>query len=165
MTGPTARSVSQLLQRLRIAMCLQSRRATVPRRIGRTKGGLNSKLHAGHGRPLIMLLSEGQMSDYKGAALMLPALPKARETRGGGCAGAATFHDPQRLFYRQRSVLLDSAEGTVAPPHHRPTAFDKIEMHLSNMRSAPAVCPRAHLEPEPQRSRREGVQSRRSTYS
>jgi hypothetical protein len=26
-----------------------------------------------------MLLSEGQMSDFKGAALMLPALPKARE--------------------------------------------------------------------------------------
>jgi transposase len=26
-----------------------------------------------------MLLSEGQMSDYKGAVLMLPALPKARE--------------------------------------------------------------------------------------
>ncbi len=26
-----------------------------------------------------MLLSEGQMSDYKGAALMLPALPKANE--------------------------------------------------------------------------------------
>ncbi len=25
-----------------------------------------------------MLLSEGQMSDYKGAALMLPALPKAK---------------------------------------------------------------------------------------
>jgi transposase len=53
----------------------------VPRRIGRTKGGLNSKLHAvcdGNGRPLVMLLSEGQMSDYKGAALMLPALPKAK---------------------------------------------------------------------------------------
>lgn len=32
-----------------------------PRRIGRTKGGLNSKLHTvcdGEGRPLIMLLSE-----------------------------------------------------------------------------------------------------------
>jgi transposase len=26
-----------------------------------------------------MLLSEGQMSDYKGAALMLPALPKAKD--------------------------------------------------------------------------------------
>ena len=54
----------------------------VPRRIGRTKGGLNSKLHAvcdGNGRPVAMLLSEGQMSDYKGAALLLKALPKARE--------------------------------------------------------------------------------------
>lgn len=26
-----------------------------------------------------MLLSEGQISDYKGAALMLPTMPKARE--------------------------------------------------------------------------------------
>ena len=53
----------------------------VPRRIGRTKGGLNSKLHAvcdGKGRPLVMLLSEGQMSDYKGAALMIDALPRAK---------------------------------------------------------------------------------------
>ena len=33
----------------------------------------------GHGRPRIMLLSEGQMSDYKGAALMLTALPNTRE--------------------------------------------------------------------------------------
>jgi transposase len=50
--------------------------------IGRTKGGLKSKLHTvcdGNGRPLVMLLSEGQMSDYKGAALMLPAMPKAKE--------------------------------------------------------------------------------------
>lgn len=30
------------------------------------------------GRPLIMLLSEGQMSDYKGAALMIDAFPKAK---------------------------------------------------------------------------------------
>jgi transposase len=42
---------------------------------------LNSKLHAvcdGKGRPLIMLLSEGQMSDYKGAALMIDSFPKAK---------------------------------------------------------------------------------------
>ena len=32
----------------------------------------------GKGRPLVMLLSEGQMSDDKGAALMLDALPSAR---------------------------------------------------------------------------------------
>ncbi len=48
--------------------CQSFKKGSVPRRIGRTKGGLNSKLHAvcdGQGRPLIMLLSEGQMSDYK----------------------------------------------------------------------------------------------------
>jgi transposase len=33
----------------------------------------------GHGKPIAMLLSEGQMSDYKGAALLLPSLPKAKE--------------------------------------------------------------------------------------
>ncbi len=46
---------------------------------------MNSKLHAvcdGHGRPLILLLTEGQMSDYKGAALMLNVLPRAKELLG-----------------------------------------------------------------------------------
>ena len=45
------------------------------------KGGLNSKLRAvcdGAGKPLVMLLSEGQMSDQKGARLMLGVLPKAK---------------------------------------------------------------------------------------
>jgi transposase len=41
---------------------------------------LNSKLHAvcdQDGRPLVMLLSEGQMSDHRGARLMLEAFPPA----------------------------------------------------------------------------------------
>ena len=48
-----------------------AKKGAVPRRIGRTKGGLNSKLHAvcdEHGRPLVMLLTEGQTSDFKVAA-------------------------------------------------------------------------------------------------
>jgi transposase len=56
-----------------------------PRRIGRTKGGLNSKLHAvcdGEGRPIILLLSEGQMSDHRGAALLFDSLPNARVLLG-----------------------------------------------------------------------------------
>ena len=32
----------------------------------------------GEGRPLILLLSEGQMSDFGGAALMINAFPKAK---------------------------------------------------------------------------------------
>lgn len=39
---------------------------------------MNSKLHAVcDSRPLILLLTKGQVSDYKGAATMLPALPDA----------------------------------------------------------------------------------------
>jgi len=41
---------------------------------------LNSKLHAvcdADGKPLILLLTEGQISDYRGAATILPALPPA----------------------------------------------------------------------------------------
>ena len=58
-----------------------SKKGVVPRRIGRTKGGLNSKLHVvcdGAGKPLAMLLTEGQMSDHKGARIMLGVLPKAK---------------------------------------------------------------------------------------
>jgi len=42
---------------------------------------LNSKLHAvcdELGRPIVLLLTEGQVSDYRGAATMLSALPPAR---------------------------------------------------------------------------------------
>jgi transposase len=49
----------------------------VPRRIGRTKGGLNPKLHAvcdESGRLIILLLSEGPMSDHMGARLVLEVL-------------------------------------------------------------------------------------------
>ena len=50
--------------------------------IGRTKGRLNSKLHTvcdGQGRPIVLLLTEGQMSDHKGAVLLFSRLPQAKE--------------------------------------------------------------------------------------
>ena len=43
---------------------------------------MNSKLHAvcdGLGRPVVMMLSEGQMNDQKGAGILAHMLPKARE--------------------------------------------------------------------------------------
>ena len=46
---------------------------------------MNSKLHAvtdQDGKPLILLLTPGQVSDHKGATLMLPALPKAKSLTG-----------------------------------------------------------------------------------
>lgn len=55
------------------------------RHIGRTNGGLNSKLHAacdGQGKPIALLLTEGERSDHHGAALLLPVLPQAYELLG-----------------------------------------------------------------------------------
>jgi transposase len=48
--------------------------------IGRTKGGLNSKLHVladAKGRPIRMFLSAGQTSDYVGARALLSSIPRA----------------------------------------------------------------------------------------
>ncbi len=48
--------------------------------IGRTRGGLNSKLHAvcdGDGKPVVLLLTASQVSDYCGADTVLDALPEA----------------------------------------------------------------------------------------
>ncbi len=62
------------------------KKGTVPRRIGHTKGGLNSKLHVvcdGKGRPLIMLLQRRADERLPGrAALMIEAFPKAKVLLG-----------------------------------------------------------------------------------
>jgi len=67
--------------------------------LGRTKGGLNSKLHAvgdDAGPPVMFLLTEGQMSDHKGAALILPCrqMPRDAYCRQGLCDGDAFREAP-----------------------------------------------------------------------
>lgn len=50
------------------------------RLIGRTKGGMNTKLHAvtdAEGRPIRFFMTTGHISDYTGAAALLDSLPKA----------------------------------------------------------------------------------------
>jgi len=57
---------------------------------------LNFKLHAicdGAGRPLVMLLAEGQMSNHNGAALLLDVLPPARELIGDRGYESDRFRD------------------------------------------------------------------------
>ncbi|TNB90878.1 IS5 family transposase [Paracoccus marcusii] len=51
------------------------------RLIGRTKGGMNTKLHAicdSQGRPLDLFITAGQVSDYIGARALLSGLPKVK---------------------------------------------------------------------------------------
>ncbi len=82
---------------------------------------MNSKLHAvcdGRGRPLILLLSEGQMSDYKGAALMIDALPRAKAMLGDRGYDADWFRDA--LSERGITPCIPSKINRKAPiPHDR----------------------------------------------
>ncbi|HCW59395.1 IS5 family transposase [Sphingobium lactosutens] len=65
----------------RTASSLAVKRGNLGRLIGRTKGGMNTKLHAvtdANGRPLSFFMTAGQISDYIGAAALLDELPKAQ---------------------------------------------------------------------------------------
>ncbi|MEJ7935998.1 IS5 family transposase [Sphingobium sp. AN558] len=119
------------LKALRTAASLL-KKGPVSRRIGRTKGGLNSKLHAvcdGNGRPLIMLLSEGQMSDYKGAVLMIDALPKAKALLGDRGYDADWFW--AALADRKIPACIPSKVNRKVPIQHDPALYrqrHKIEI-------------------------------------
>ena len=63
---------------------------------GRTKGGMNTKLHAvvdANGRPLSFFMTAGQVSDYTGAAALLDDLPKAQWLLGDRGYDADWFRD------------------------------------------------------------------------
>jgi transposase len=80
---------------------------------------LNSKLHAicdEHGRPLILLLSEGQMSDYKGAALMMDVLPEAKALLGDKGYDADWFQDA--LDKRGITACIPSKANRKVPIPH-----------------------------------------------
>ncbi|MFC0500560.1 IS5 family transposase [Asaia krungthepensis] len=65
----------------RTASSLQIKKGGPGRLIGRTKGGMNTKLHAvtdRNGRPIRFLMTVGQISDYTGAAALLDDLPAAK---------------------------------------------------------------------------------------
>tara|TARA_R110002126_G_C10479097_1_gene501730 strand:+ start:3927 stop:4316 length:390 start_codon:yes stop_codon:yes gene_type:complete len=82
---------------------------------------LNSKLHAvcdGAGRPLVLLLSEGQMSDFEGAALMFDAIPDAKALLGDKGYDADWFR--QALAERGIEPCIPSKTNRKVPiPHDR----------------------------------------------
>ena len=63
-----------------------------------------------------MLLSEGQMSDYKGAALMIDALPPARELLADKGYDADWFR--QALTLRGRAACIPSKSNRKMPIAH-----------------------------------------------
>ena len=68
-----------------------------------------------------MLLSEGQMSDYKGAALMIDALPKAKTMLGDRGYDADWFR--QALARRGITPCIPGRAGRTIPIRHGKTIY------------------------------------------
>ena len=82
---------------------------------------MNSKLHAvtdQDGKPLILLLTPGQVNDHAGAALLLPALPKAKSLTGDKGYDSDAF----RAALKQKGI-----EPCIPPKRNRKVqhAYDK----------------------------------------
>lgn len=77
-----------------------------------------------------MLLSEGQMSDYKGAALMLRALPKTKTVLGDKGYDADWFRDA--LTARGISACIPSKTNRKVPIPHDP-ALHRQRHKIENM--------------------------------
>jgi len=81
-------------------------------------------LHAvcdGQGRPLILLLSEGQMSDFKGAALMIDDLPPAQVLLGDKGYDADWFR--AALAERGIEACIPSKSNRKVPIPHDPILY------------------------------------------
>ncbi|WP_461343855.1 IS5 family transposase [Brevundimonas sp. GN22] len=92
----TAMIDATYLKAPRTASSLRVKKGACGRLIGRTKGGMNTKLHAvtdANGRPISLFMTAGQVSDYIGAAAMLDSLPRAQWLRGDRRYDADWFRD------------------------------------------------------------------------
>lgn len=114
------------------------KKEAVPRCLGRTKGGLNSKLHAvcdGAGKPLVLLLSAGQMSDHKGARLILDALPPAKALLADRGYDSNWFRDalakrgckPCIPFTKSRKIPLPYDKTLYKQRHRIENMFAKLK--------------------------------------
>jgi len=101
------------------------KKGDVPRHIGRTKGGLNSKLHAvvnQDGKPLVMALTAGQVSDHLGAKIMYPNLPSARILIGDKGYDSDEY----------RAALQAKGIKTCIPPRSGRNTRQHIAKHCTN---------------------------------
>jgi hypothetical protein len=77
-----------------------------------------------------MMLSEGQMSDFKGAALMLPAMPKARELLADKGYDADWF----------RAALAERGVGRLHPLEIQPEGRSPMTPSSTNSATRSKTC-------------------------
>lgn len=89
----------------------------------------------GKGRPLVMLLSESQMSDYKGAALMIDVLPSAKALLGDRGYDADWFR--AALAERKITACIPSKRSRKVMIHHDAALYrqrHKIEIMFGRLK-------------------------------
>jgi len=121
-------SLRKYLKAHRTASSLRVKMGGRGRLIGRTKGALNTKLHAitdTSGRPIRFFMPAGPVSDYTGAAALLSSLPKAEWLLGDRRYDADWF----------REVLKDQGSRSVHIPERnnaaKPNANKRSQRGLS----------------------------------
>ena len=91
-----------------------------------TKGGLNSKLHMlsdGGGRPLTFFLAPGQISDARGALVLLAKMPCAKRLIGDKGHDADWLRD--ELKARNIRVCVPAHSGRTRPASHSHRLYGK----------------------------------------
>ena len=111
------------------------KRGILPRHMGRTKGGLNTKLHAvcdGEGRPIAMCLTAGQVSDHIGAKILYPALPDG--TSATMIADKGYDSDEYRAALKSKGIAfcIPPRKGRKAPASFCKTQY-KHRHRIENM--------------------------------
>jgi transposase len=81
----------------------------------------------GQGKPVAMFLSEGQMSDYKGARVLLPSLPKAKTLIADRGYDAAWF----------RAALRAKDMTPCIVDRERPVTSPSLSTKYSSIRAGP----------------------------
>ena len=97
-----------------------------------------------------MLLSEGQMSDFKGAALMLPAMPGAKELLADKGYDADWFREA--LANRKIAACIPSKSNRKAPIPHDAVLYKqrhRIENMFGRLRTGDASTPDTTVAPTP----------------
>ncbi len=105
----------------RTALSLAVKKGGLGRLIGRTKGGMNTKLHAiadANARPLNFFMTAGPVSGHTGAAARLDDLPKAQWLLGGRGYDADWFPDALETKCI-KPCIPERKSGTAPVPRYR----------------------------------------------
>ncbi|WP_108885921.1 IS5 family transposase [Pseudoprimorskyibacter insulae] len=130
----------------RTASSLRGKKGGRGRLIGRTKGGMNTKLHAVadmKGRPIRLFMTAGQVSDYTGAHALLDSLPEEKWMLGDRGYDAEWFREA--LKDKGMKVCIPGRKSRKTPVRYDKRRYkqrNRIEIMFGRLKDWRRVAPR-----------------------